>query len=110
MGGIADEALSYCEELCESNKEGESCSQDDHCTPGTLFCDYKAADAEFKNGTCKPFPTNLEECVKEGFVASVEGKQKCVDCRLRSVRGCSPIGISKRAESYGSINNQLEAI
>ncbi len=84
-GGIADEALSYCEELCESNKEGESCSQDDHCTPGTPFSDYKAADAEFKNGTCKPFPTNLEECVKEGFVAWVEGKKKCVDCRLRSV-------------------------
>ncbi|KAL7484675.1 hypothetical protein ACHAW6_010307 [Cyclotella cf. meneghiniana] len=88
---IMDEATQYCEDLCESNKEGEACSQDNQCTPGALFCDYAANDTEYASGTCKRCPTRPDECSQEGFATSVQGQYNCRDCRLY----CDGASVSK---------------
>lgn len=88
---IWEEAQSYCEDLCELNKEGETCSQDSQCTPGALFCDYAANNTKYTDGKCRSCPTNLDECFKEGFATSVQGQHNCWDCRLY----CNEVGVSK---------------
>lgn len=88
---IINETMHYCEELCESNKNGGACSQDSHCTPGSLFCDYAADDTEYKDGTCKRCPTNTDECFEDGFATSIQGQHNCRDCRLF----CYGAGVSK---------------
>ncbi|KAL3801630.1 hypothetical protein HJC23_013135 [Cyclotella cryptica] len=88
---ITEEAKKYCKDLCESNEEGEACSQDSQCTPGALYCDYAADDSKYTDGTCKRCPTNPDECFEEGFATSVQGQHNCRDCRLF----CYGAGVSK---------------
>jgi hypothetical protein len=76
------DAQDYCEYLRELNKEGESCSQDDQCTAGELFCDYDPDDTELVDGTCKKCPIDLDGCYEEGFAASVQGRKNCRGCTL----------------------------
>ena len=78
---IWEEASFYCRELCEKNKEGETCNQDSQCTPGELFCDY-SGDTDYTDGTCKPCPSNPDECFGEGFATSDMGRHNCRDCNL----------------------------
>jgi hypothetical protein len=83
---IWDDAIYYCELLCEKNKEGESCSQEDWdnpCTAGELFCDFDADDIKLEDGTCKKCPTDPARCYEEGFAASDQGRYNCKACTLR---------------------------
>jgi hypothetical protein len=75
-------------ELCEKQKLGETCNQDNLCSQdGNLFCDYPADDTELTEGTCKKCPDEYPEgCAADGFASSVQGKLNCREtCRL----GCS---------------------
>jgi hypothetical protein len=56
-----------------------------------LFCDYKSDDTNNTNGTCKPYPTDVRDCYKDGFASSTMGKNNCLNCQM----GCSTIGASK---------------
>jgi hypothetical protein len=89
---VWDDAVYYCEELCEKNKEGESCSEDSQCTPGELFCDYDASDSDLTQGTCRMCPDDPELCYQEGFTATDQGKMNCRDyCYM----GCYGAAASK---------------
>jgi hypothetical protein len=79
---IWDEAIYYCKELCEKNKEGESCSEVSQCTTGELFCDYDPDDTKLVDGTCRKCPTDHDMCMEEGFAASVQGQKNCKSCTL----------------------------
>jgi hypothetical protein len=82
--------VSYCRKLCEAGKEGVSCWSNvsiysyDSCAPGSHFCDF-ASDEEFAinfSGTCKACPSDPDECHRDGFVASLEGKRNCLGCTV----------------------------
>jgi hypothetical protein len=103
-GNLWEGALNFCEQLCETSKEGQPCSKDgEQCRPGELFCDYDPNDLEFTddastmfignftNGTCRKCPIDPNLCYDEGFIATREGRQNCKNCVL----SCTVVRSSK---------------
>ena len=66
----------YCEKMCESKQEGETCTDDSGCTQGRSFCDFESNDV----GTCKLCPTDPKMCFQDGFTSSEKGKLNCRYC------------------------------
>mmetsp|Transcript_148 Transcript_148/g.181 ORF Transcript_148/g.181 Transcript_148/m.181 type:complete len:948 (-) Transcript_148:263-3106(-) len=93
---VWEENVYYCEQLCEFNKLGETCSRDDPCNAQELFCDYDPADVlDFENtteGICRKCPKDpLSMCHNEEFIATREGQINCRGCIL----GCYGAAASK---------------
>ena len=78
----ASSTLESCRSLCESGVKGDSCSVDSPCTTGFTYCDF--SNVEDQSGICQECPEDLNDCHRDGFLASDLGKTSCVECRLQN--------------------------
>jgi hypothetical protein len=86
---IFDAMLLSCQVLCEAGTKGDACWSHrfplhDSCTFGSSFCDFASDDDVAMNisGTCKTCPFDQDDCYRDGFVTSSEGRRNCADCKL----------------------------
>lgn len=98
-----EELLNMCLRACASRSAGESCSQNQPCTPGSSFCDYSLSDS----GTCQECPLDVDSCYQEGFISTEMGKKECVKCSLE----CVSLSLSQLTANGKEIqSNAIDAI
>ncbi|KAL3779349.1 hypothetical protein HJC23_007479 [Cyclotella cryptica] len=98
-----EDLLNMCIRACAAGREGEPCSQNQPCTPGSSFCDYSLSDS----GSCQECPLDVDECYQEGFVSTELGKKECVKCSLE----CVSLSASQVASNGKEIpSNAIDAI
>jgi len=98
-----DELLNMCIRACAARSEGESCSKNQSCTPGSSFCDYSLSDS----GTCQECPLDVDSCYQEGFISTELGKKECVKCNL----ACVSLSLSQLTTNGNDIqSNAIDAI